>query len=273
MSERTAPLTPGYWTLTATSRPSWQARAVDLADRGRGDRLRSKSRSSSSARRAPRRSPPHAPEAHLRRRIAQLGELALELLAVFLGDEADVQEREDLASFIAAPFIVPSAATTARRSRLVARERLRGVTAPPLRLAARVPGCRAAWPAASPATRAVRAIREVGMRSLRHRARPRFRVPASARAVGAAAGAGASVVLLRARPGVGVGSGVVVSVGGGGSAWPTASPSAWGSPSGSFPRRSVSRSASASVRPPTSASLPTATCLPPSRRSRSRRRR
>ena len=39
MSARTACATPGYCTLTATSRPSCRRRAVDLADRGGGDRL------------------------------------------------------------------------------------------------------------------------------------------------------------------------------------------------------------------------------------------
>ena len=39
----------------------------------------------------------HVLERDLRRGVAQLGELGLELLAVLLGHEADVQEREDLA--------------------------------------------------------------------------------------------------------------------------------------------------------------------------------
>ena len=69
-------------------------------------------------------------------------------------------------SFIAAPFIVPSAATICS-----AASRLRRSSAACLpsserpRLAARVPRWRAAWPAANPDTRAVRATREVGIRS------------------------------------------------------------------------------------------------------------
>ena len=39
MSDSSASATPGYWILTATSRPSMQLRAVDLADRGGGERL------------------------------------------------------------------------------------------------------------------------------------------------------------------------------------------------------------------------------------------
>ena len=38
-SARTASATPGYWTLTATSRPSCERRAVDLPDRRGRDRL------------------------------------------------------------------------------------------------------------------------------------------------------------------------------------------------------------------------------------------
>ena len=70
-------------------------------------------------------------------------------------------------SFIAAPFIVPSAATICS-----AASRLRRSSAACLpsserpRLAARVPRWRAACPAARPDTRAVRATREVGIRSL-----------------------------------------------------------------------------------------------------------
>ena len=98
MSARTAWATPGYWTLTATSRPSCRRRAVDLADRGGGDRrlvelgervaeLLAELRLDDLA---------HVREAHLRRRVAQLAELALELLAVLLGHEADVEERHHL---------------------------------------------------------------------------------------------------------------------------------------------------------------------------------
>ena len=70
-------------------------------------------------------------------------------------------------SFIAAPFIVPSAATICsavsiwRRSSACARSSSSRVT-----LAARVPSCRAACPAASRPTRAARDQREVGSPSL-----------------------------------------------------------------------------------------------------------
>ncbi len=69
-------------------------------------------------------------------------------------------------SFIAAPFIVPSAVTicsaasTWRRSSAALRPSSERVT-----FAARVPRCRAACPAASVDTFAVREIREVGILS------------------------------------------------------------------------------------------------------------
>ena len=70
-------------------------------------------------------------------------------------------------SFIAAPFIVPSAeticwaASTWRRSSACCLP-----SSPRVRLAVAVPSWRAAWPAARPVTRAVREMREVGIRSL-----------------------------------------------------------------------------------------------------------
>ena len=69
-------------------------------------------------------------------------------------------------SFIAAPFIVPSAVTicsAASRWRRSSASRL--PCSPRVRFAACVPSWRAPWPAASPAMRAVRATRDVGMRS------------------------------------------------------------------------------------------------------------
>ena len=70
-------------------------------------------------------------------------------------------------SFIAAPFIVPSAATIcSAASRLRRSSAAWRPSSERVRLAARVPSCRAAWPAASPDTRAVRATREVGILSL-----------------------------------------------------------------------------------------------------------
>ena len=99
MSERTAVLTPGYWTLTATSRPSSQARLVDLADRGGGDRHRVEGLEDLVERLVVLLLDDllHVLEGDLRRRVAQLGELGLELLAVLLGDQADVEERHHLA--------------------------------------------------------------------------------------------------------------------------------------------------------------------------------
>ncbi len=100
MSARTAPATPGYWTLTATSRPSFVERgAVDLADRGGGDRLLLEAREDLRDRlfEVLLDHAPHLLEGDRRRGVAQLGELALELLAVLLGDEADVEEGHHLA--------------------------------------------------------------------------------------------------------------------------------------------------------------------------------
>ena len=45
----------------------------------------------------------------------------LELLAVLLRDETDVQERQDLPSFMAAPFIIPRARRLTRRLQLALR--------------------------------------------------------------------------------------------------------------------------------------------------------
>ena len=99
MSARTAALTPGYWTLTATSRPSSQARLVDLADRGGGDRHRVEGLEDLVERLVVLLLEDllHVLEGDLRRRVAQLGELGLELLAELLGDQADVEERHHLA--------------------------------------------------------------------------------------------------------------------------------------------------------------------------------
>ena len=100
MSARTAPATPGYWTLTATSRPSRAA--------WRGRPARSRRPRSAPGRTASRRPRDRLFEvlldhaAHLlegdgRRGVAQLGQLPLELVAVLLGDQADVQEGHHLA--------------------------------------------------------------------------------------------------------------------------------------------------------------------------------
>ena len=94
MSARTAAATPGYWTLTATVAAVVQPRPVDLADRGGRDRLLVELGEDLAERRLELGLDhlAHVGEAHLRRRVAQLAELALELLAVLLGHEADVEE-------------------------------------------------------------------------------------------------------------------------------------------------------------------------------------
>ena len=76
-----------------------QRRAVDLADRGGGDRLLVEVGEDLVERLLELGLDhlAHVVEAHLRRRVAQLAELALELLAVLLGHQADVEEREHLA--------------------------------------------------------------------------------------------------------------------------------------------------------------------------------
>ena len=100
MSARTASATRGYWTLTATSRPSsrsvarytWpidaaaigslvevgEHRAEPLAELGLDDLA-------------------HVVEADVGRGVAQLAELALELLAVLLRHHAGVDHRQHLA--------------------------------------------------------------------------------------------------------------------------------------------------------------------------------
>ena len=76
-----------------------QRRAVDLPDRGRRDRLLLEGREHLGDRlfQVVLDHAAHLLEGHRRRGVAQLGELALELLAVLLGDEADVEERHHLA--------------------------------------------------------------------------------------------------------------------------------------------------------------------------------
>ena len=78
--------------------PVVQPRAVDLADRGGGDRLGLERREDLLDRLVELGLDDllHVREADLRRRVAQLAELALELLAVLLGHEPDVEEAHDL---------------------------------------------------------------------------------------------------------------------------------------------------------------------------------
>ena len=122
-------------------------------------------------------------------------------------------------SFIAAPFIVPSAVTICSAASRWRRSSASCLPCSPrVRLAACVPSWRAPWPAARPAMRAVRATREVGMRSFgiagmvsgrgrrARRGRRGLRRDASARA-SPSGSAWASGVAL----GVGVGVGVRVA--------------------------------------------------------------
>ena len=70
-------------------------------------------------------------------------------------------------SFIAAPFIVPSAETICSAASMWRRSSAFCLpSSPRARLVVAVPSWRAAWPAARPVTRAVREMREVGIRSL-----------------------------------------------------------------------------------------------------------
>ena len=70
-------------------------------------------------------------------------------------------------SFIAAPFIVPSAVTICSAASMWRRSSAADLpSSERARFVARVPRCRAAWPAARLDTFAVRAIREVGILSL-----------------------------------------------------------------------------------------------------------
>ena len=121
----------------------------------------------------------------LRRRVAQLAELALELLAVLLGHEADVEDTSPARASSRRPSSSPSAATicsaASRWRRSSALSRPSSVRA---RLAARVPSWRAAWPAARLETFAVRESREVGIRSFAIRGR--MAGPARAWALGSA---------------------------------------------------------------------------------------
>ncbi len=79
--------------------PVVQARLVDLADRGGRDRHRVEGLEHGLDRLAVLALDDllHVLVGDLRRGVAQLGELGLELFAVLLGNEADVEERHDLA--------------------------------------------------------------------------------------------------------------------------------------------------------------------------------
>ena len=99
MSERTADVHARVLHLHRHLAAVVQLRAVDLADRGGGDRLLVELGERLLQRLAHLLLDhlAHVLEGHLRRGVAQLGELLLELLAVVLGHQADVEEREHLA--------------------------------------------------------------------------------------------------------------------------------------------------------------------------------
>ena len=157
----------------------------------------------------------HVVEAHLRGGVAQLAELALELLAVLLGHEADVEERHHLPELHRRALHRPQ-----RGDDLLGR-----LDVAPLerRLAAslvRAPG----WPPGCPSwrarlarrrarvTRAVRDRREVGIRSLGipERRYRRAGGPAVTGAYGVGAGLGAGVA-----PSGGAAPGAGATLGGG----------------------------------------------------------
>ena len=108
-SERTACATPGYWTFTATSRPSCRRGAVDLADRRRGHASSSNSAktSSSGSLELGLDHLAHVLEGHPRRGVAQLGQLRLDALLELLGEGAGVDERGHLADLHRRALHVP----------------------------------------------------------------------------------------------------------------------------------------------------------------------
>src|SRR5829696_3706767 len=169
MSARTAWATPGYWTLTATSRPSWrrarytwpiEAAAIGWCSNAANA---SSSGSSSSDSITLRMSEKRTFGAASR----SWPSLRWNSSRCSSGTRPTSRKLMTCPSFIAAPFIVPSAATIcSAASRLRFSSAAWRPSSPRPRFAARVPSWRAAWPAARPDTRAVRAMREVGMRSL-----------------------------------------------------------------------------------------------------------
>ena len=114
MSARTAWATPGYWTLTATSRPSCSSRAVDLADRGGGDRLLVEARRTSSASGSPS-SDSITLRMSAKRTLGAASRSSPSLRwnssRYSSGTRPTSRKDSTWPSFIAAPFIVPSAVT------------------------------------------------------------------------------------------------------------------------------------------------------------------
>src|SRR6266566_513966 len=205
-SARTAEATPGYWTLTATSRPSLSVPRytwpIDAAAIGSSSKA-SKSSSIGSSR-----------SSSITRRIClkeTVGAASRSLASSCWNSSRYCSgtrptSRKDITwpSFIAAPFIVPSAATIClavsswRRAMASSDACSERAT-----LAARVPNCFIASLAARLATVAVRRTREVGIFSLSRAMRSAAALHARARhdvvrAIGPAhPRLGATVVVLR----------------------------------------------------------------------------
>src|SRR5919201_451053 len=174
MSARTATLTPGYWTLTATSLSSRRALytwPIDAAAIGTGSKV-SKTSSSASSYSASRTFFMSLNETF---GAASRSSASLSWKASRNSLVTRPTSRNDITwpSFIAAPFIVPSAATIC--SAVSSWRRASACWASPslrARLAARVPIWRTACPAASRPTVAERRSRDVGIGSLLLRAMP-----------------------------------------------------------------------------------------------------
>ena len=164
-SVSTASATPGYWTLTATSRPScvsarwtWPIEAAANA-------------SSSKAAKCSDSGPPSSPSIRPRIFLKETGLTSSRRVASvclkFSRSPSGIAEKSTVEStwpiFIAAPRIWPSWATSSRAS-AAARSPVAASAASSLRrrLAAWVPAQRRPWPATSPPKRRVRATREVG---------------------------------------------------------------------------------------------------------------
>ncbi len=98
-SVSTASATPGYWIFTATSSPSTRGGAVNLADRGRGERLLVEV-AEHPAQRAAELLAHHlleVGEAHRRDVVAERGEAALQLVPLVLREAVELDHRDHLA--------------------------------------------------------------------------------------------------------------------------------------------------------------------------------
>ena len=147
-----------------------ERRAVDLADRGGGDRLLVEVVEHVLERLVELLLDhlAHVLEVDRRGGVSERRELALELLPVLLGHYPDVQERHHLPDLHRGALHRPERGDDLLGGLDVAALRARPARPSFARvtLAARVPAWRIAWPAASPPIFAVRRTREVGMLSL-----------------------------------------------------------------------------------------------------------